>query len=601
MVGIDDKTKRRFARRLRRQRTSAVAFGQHADQKIESLLIRRFDRLVSVRRFVFLWITLFLVMMLAGVYQIRSLSAYYQDLNPVPGGLYTEGIIGNFTNANPLFASGAADTAVSRLVFSGLFKYDSNNHLVGDLAKDYTLNDSQNRYTVHLKKGVVWQDGKPLTADDVVFTYKTIQNIEAQSPLYSSWQGITVSKLNDYTINFDLPNALSDFPYSMVNGIVPAHLLNSVPPEQLRSSQFNSAPIGSGPFQWKFIEVTGTSTDSTSTVSREQRISLLAFDKYAGGKPKLDGFNIITFHDEKRMIDAFKGKQIAAMSGLENFPGALSGDKNAQVYITPLTSAVMVFFNNSRPILNEPAVRKALILGTDRSKLSELFDEPVQTADSPLLKSQLGYDPKLVEPAYDPAAAAKTLEDAGWKAGADGSRSKAGKALVFVLSAQDSPNYSKTAQFLQREWQKIGVKLQVQYYGQDDIQTSVVGNHDYDALLYAINIGVDPDVYAYWDSTQASLTSQGHLNLSEYKSAAADQAVEAGRTRADPAVRAVKYKNFLTQWTKDLPAMPLYQPNYLYITRGQVFNYESKSLNTGTDRFYNANNWMIRQKRQTQN
>lgn len=596
MAGINNDKKMRYVRKLRRQRKSAAALGQQADEKIENLLIRRFDRLVTVRRFVFLWITLFLVLMLAGVYQIRGLSAYYQTLKPVPGGLYTEGLIGNFTNANPLYATGAADTAVSRLVFSGLFKYDSNNKLVGDLAKDYTLNDAQNRYTVHLKRNLVWHDKQPLTADDVIFTYKTIQDIEAQSPRYSSWQGIKVSKFDAYTINFDLPNPLSDFPYSMINGIVPAHLLKDIPPEQLRSAPYNTAPVGSGPFEWKFIEVIGNNPDD-----RQQRISLSSFKNYGGGEPKLDGFNLITFSDDQRMLKAFKSKQITAMSGLENVPEDLKADKNIQVYVTPLTASVMVFFNNSRAILNDASVRRALITGTDRSQLSSLFDEPVQLVDSPLLKNQLGYDRTLVQPGYNSEEAAQLLDKAGWVLGSDGIRHKDKQALTFIMSAQDSPNYTKTAQFLQRQWKKIGVKVQVQYYGREDLQSSVVSNHDYDALLYAINIGVDPDVFAYWSSSQASITSQGRLNLSEYKSAVADQAVEAGRTRSDPAIRTVKYKAFLTQWIKDLPAMGLYQSNYIYISRGPVFNYERKAANAGADRFFNVNDWMVRQKRQTVN
>jgi ABC-type transport system substrate-binding protein len=198
MAGIDHETKRRFKRKLRKRQKNALVLGQQADQKIERLLIRRFDRLLSVRRFVALWISLLLLLILSGVYQTRGLSNYYQALQPVPGGLYTEGLIGTFTNANPLYANGAADTAASRLVFSGLFKYDTQNKLVGDLAKDYKLSgDAQTRYTIHLKQGLHWQDGQPLTADDVVFTYKTIQDIEAQSPLYSSWQGIIVTKLDD--------------------------------------------------------------------------------------------------------------------------------------------------------------------------------------------------------------------------------------------------------------------------------------------------------------------------------------------------------------------------------------------------------------------
>jgi len=593
MPSTDDETKRRFARKLRRRRRSAKEIGQQADEKIERLLVRRFDRLANVRRFVLLWTALFVILSFAEIVQLRGLSNYYQSLQPVPGGLYTEGIIGNFTNANPLFATGAADTAVSRLVFSGLFKYDANNKLVGDLAKDYSLGSGPTQYIVHLKHGLQWHDGKPLTADDIIFTYHTIQDIQSQSPLYSSWAGVEVTKTDNYTIEFDLPSALSAFPYSMTNGIIPAHLLQSTPTEQLRSAPFNTFPIGSGPFQWRFIEVTGKSTDT-----REQRISLAAFKHYQAGPPKLDGFNLITFTDEQHMLTAFNHKQINAMSGLDNVPQSLSHDKSVQVNITPLTTIIMAFFNNSSPILNDANLRRALIVGTDRRQVNGLFDEPVQLADSPLLKGQLGYDRKLVEPAFNRAAANKLLDDSGWVRGSDGIRAKAGRPLAFTLSAQDSPNATKTAQFLQQQWRQLGVKLEVRYNDREELHTSIVGNHDYDVLLDGINIGVDPDIFAYWDSSQASITSQGHLNLSEYKSSMADQAIEAGRTRYDPTIRTVKYKAFLAQWVKDLPAMALYQPNYLYITRGQVFNYERKSANSGADRFYNVGNWMVRQKRQ---
>jgi peptide/nickel transport system substrate-binding protein len=594
MAGIDEQTKKRFRHRLRRRQKNALILGQQADQKIERLLIRRFDRLLSVRRFILLWTGLLLLLIAVGVYQARALSNYYQSLQPAPGGLYTEGVIGDFTNANPLYANGAADTAISHLVFSGLFKYNTKNELVGDLAKDYELNPTQTRYTVHLKKGLTWHDGYPFTASDVVYTYRTIQNIEAQSPLYSSWLDIKVSKLDDYTVNFDLPNALSAFPYSMTNGIVPEHLLKGIAVEKLRSAPFNGQPVGTGPFEWKFIEATGNTAET-----RQQRISLSAYKKYHEGKPKLDGFNLITFNDGDHMVKSFKAKQINAMSGLDNIPDELKNDKSMQVYTTPLTTAVMAFFNDSRSPLDDANVRRALIEATNRLKVSGLFDEPARLVDSPLLKGQLGYDSTLVEPGFDLNTANQLLDQAGWPRGADGVRAKNGHPLSFNLSAQDTPNYTKAAQFLQQSWLKLGIKVQVSYLSADELQSSIIANHDYDALLYGIDIGVDPDVYAYWDSSQAAITSQGHLNLSEYKSTPADQAVESGRTRSDPAIRAVKYKSFLTQWTKDLPAMPLYQPNYLYITRGTVFNYERKSANSGTDRFYNIQNWMIRQKRQT--
>jgi peptide/nickel transport system substrate-binding protein len=288
------------------------------------------------------------------------------------------------------------------------------------------------------------------------------------------------------------------------------------------------------------------------------------------------------------MVKAFSAKQISAMSGLEKEPSELVKDKSVVVHTTPLTTSVMAFFKTSQPPLNDTAVRRALVEAVDRTKLNGLLDQPVQIVDGPLLKGQLGYDAATIEPPYNLDDAKQVLDKAGWTLNDKGFRAKSGQTLTITLSAPDTASYTKTAQFLQDQWSKLGVKLQPSYYDNAELQTSIVGNHDYEVLLDGINVGVDPDIYAYWDSSQASLTSQGHLNLSEYKSAPADQAIEGGRTRADPSVRAVKYKAFLAQWTKDLPALGLYQPNYLYITRGPVFNYERRSANTAADRYYNV-------------
>ena len=593
MLNVDDQTKKRLKRQLVSRRADAAEKGHQADDKIDRLLIRRFSRLVSVRRFVLLWTLLFIMLSLATALQLRELGKYYQVLKPVPGGLYNEDIIGTFTNANPLYANGAADTAVSRLVFSSLFKYDDQNRLVGDLALDYKTGNTPNQYTVRLKTGIKWQDGTPFTADDVVFTYKTIQNIEAQSSLYSSWQGIAVSKANDYTVTFDLPNPLTSFPYSLTNGIVPAHLLSKIPVQELRSASFNTSPVGTGPFVWKYVDVTGGTTED-----RQQHITLAANKSYFSGRPKLDGFSIITFNNDQRLTDTFENKQLNAMSGLESLPSDLTSDKNIQTYVTPMTSAVMAFFNNSKPGLNSPKVRQALASSIDKSMLASTSPYPLHLVDGPLLRGQLGYDKTITQLPYNLDYANQLLDQEGWIRDASGYRSKGGQQLSFNLLSQDTHDYVDTASLLQQQWAKLGVKVNVNYRSGEDLQASFIANHNYDILLYGINIGVDPDVYAYWDSSQASVTSQGHLNLSEYKSASSDQALEGGRTRSDPNLRAAKYKSFLTNWRNDAPAVALYQPNFIYITRGPVFNYERAEANSASDRFYNVNQWMIRQTKQ---
>jgi len=128
-----------------------------------------------------------------------------------------------------------------------------------------------------------------------------------------------------------------------------------------------------------------------------------------------------------------------------------------------------------------------------------------------------------------------------------------------------------------------------------DLQ-STLATHSYDALLYGISIGADPDVYAYWDSAQADMRAQNRLNFSEYSSSKiSDVALEAGRTRLDPALRIVKYRPFLQAWQADAPALGLYQPSYLYITRGPVYGLEEHYINNATDRYSNVQNWMVRQ------
>jgi peptide/nickel transport system substrate-binding protein len=591
---VDADTKKRWQKNFRRRRKNAAELGRQADEQIEKFLIGRFERLAIVRRFIFLWSALFVVLFFVTVLQFRSLGAYYQALKPVPGGIFSEGVVGKFSNANPLYATGTANASVSRLVFSGLFKYDTNNKLVGDLATDYKLSDTQTRYTVHLRKDITWHDGQPFTADDVLFTYQMIQNPETQSALYSSWQGIKVTKSGAYTVNFDLPNPLSSFPYSMTNGIIPLHSFKNIKPVQMRSAQFNTNPIGTGPFEWKFVEVTGTKTDEI-----QQRISLAAFNDYWSDRPKLDGFNITTFTDDKHVVSAFNKKQINAMSGLENIPDNLQTDKNVHVYRTPLTSEVFAFFNNSNPVLSDVSVRRAMVGGVDHDQVSSLLDYPVEQADSPLLSNQLGYDASVTQTAYNQAGANQTLDQDNWTHSGNETRSKNNQHLQLTMAAQDTPEYTTVAQFLQKQWSQLGIRVDVNYYSADDLQNAIIANHDYDILLYGVSIGVDPDVFAYWDSSQASVSSQGHLNLSEYKSKAADQALEGARTRSDPAARVTKYKIFLSSWSQDAPALALYQPNYLYVSRGQIFNYERKEMNTSADRFYNVNQWMIRQRHQS--
>ncbi|MGH7196000.1 MAG: peptide ABC transporter substrate-binding protein [Candidatus Saccharimonadales bacterium] len=558
-----------------------------ADKKVDKLLIRRLENLFAARRFVLFWVLLLLLLIGAVGAQTLALKNNYQSAQFVLGGTYAEGVLGDFTTANPLFAEGSADSAVASLVFAGLLKYNNHNKLVGDLASGYNVNSSGKVYTVNLKPHLTWQDGRALTADDVAFTYHAIQNPDSGSPLYASWQNVTVSAVNKLTVKFSLSNPLASFPYSLTNGIVPKHILGHLPAAKLRSANFNVAPIGAGPFQWQNLAASG---DTPTT--RQQQITLAPFNHYNGGAPKLSGFVVRSFHAQKALLSAFQSGALNGLAGLQTLPSQLKNDKSAQLYSLPLNVANMVFFNNSSGVLADKNVRRALVQGADVNQIINGLNHPVIPVREPLLQGQLGFNSKYRQLNYNPSAAAASLQKAGWRIGAGGLRYKKGQALKFRLSTANNPTFRYVTAQLARQWRQIGVDAEISLDNSTDLKQTIV-SHNYDALLYGIAIGVDPDVYVYWDSTQTDPRSPSQLNFSEYKSKAADKSLEAGRTRLEPQLRAVKYQPFLKAWQADAPALGLYQPRFLYVTSQTIDGLKNHTINQATDRFDNVQNWQI--------
>lgn len=591
---VDRTTKLRWRRRFKRSQKHVETIGVTAEQGLEEHFFKRLASLGDVRRFVASWILL-LVLLIGGlVVQTRALAKHYLTLQPAPGGVFTEGITGSFTNANPLYASGAVDSAVSKLVFSGLMKYDANNQLIGDLAEKIEIDDRVVTFTLTLRPDLKWHDGRDLTADDVVFTYKTIQNPDAKSPLLPNWQNVKIEAKDPRTVVFTLPHGLASFPHSLTNGIVPKHLLSNIPATQLRSVAFNNArPIGSGPFMWETVEVVGNTQSE-----REERVGLTPNPTYHFGEPKLAHYTIRAFRDEARMVKSFENQELSSMAGLNTVPDSLANNPNVVDYNVPLTGEVTVFFKNSNEVLEDVKVRTALTKATNTDEIVAGLGYPVIPTKGPFLKMHLGYDPAIVQQPYDPAAAMAMLDQAGWVVGSDGIRTKGGVPLSFRLFSQSNSQYAYVTQALQRQWRTIGVDAQVILQQETDLQ-STIAFHNYDALLFGISLGTDPDIFAYWHSSQADPRSANRLNFSEYKSATADASLEGGRARMDPLLRVAKYRSFLEAWRNDAPAIALYQPRFLYISSGPIYNFHPTIMNAPTDRYANVENWMTREERRS--
>lgn len=577
-------SKPKFRKKIRAKSKQIASLGESINKHIDRHIFRRWGNLQNARRFAIGWVALLLILITGVLMQSYMLPRHYLELAPVAGGYYTEGDVGNFDNGNPIYATGSVDASASKLIFSSLLTYDNNGNLKGDLAKSWKMEPNSRIYYVKLKPNLKWHDGQPLTADDIVFTYQTIQNPQAKSPLMSGWKGIKVEKIDAENVKFTLPSPYVPFPNNLTTGIIPKHILGNIKPENLRSDAFNTKKlIGSGPFIFK--------SGSENNSGPKKEIKLLANKNYHLSPPKLAGFSIFTYKNSESLKSALSRHEIISAGGLTIKDADITAPEK-----TPFVqnSATMLFLKNSSPNLVDTKVRQALTRGTKTADINNKLGYDAVAVKEPLLSNQPGYNDDYWQLSYNKEAAEKLLNEAGWLR-VDGKqyRQKDGKELTLKLVSENNDTYPALATEIQKQWAQIGVKLDVSFVTADQITQTYIPNHEYDVFLYGINIGKDPDVYAYWHSAQA-VAGSSRLNLSEYKSTIADIALESARSRANSDLRAAKYKPFLAAWKNDAPAIGLYQPRYLYLSNQPVYNiYNNRSISSPEGRFNNVNEWMI--------
>jgi peptide/nickel transport system substrate-binding protein len=578
---------KKLKRRFRKRRKQVGELTDQAGRQLDKHILDHIDGFSdsTAWRFVVSWLLLLIVLLGGVAIQARALGRYYLGPHPIAGGEYVEGMEGLFSNASPIFATSGADTSVSKLLFSGLLRYNENGALVGDLAESWSTDSSGTVYTIKLRPNMHWHDGVNITSADVVYTILAIQNPDTRSPYNLSWQGVAVSAPDDQTVVMTLPNPLASFSASLTIGIVPKHRLSNVPYAQLRSDEFNTRlPIGSGPFTWG-----GVNSLETAGEIEHQRISFSADENYHLGKPKLSRYVIETYPAQSEVVNALKGGQInaAALASLDDV--SQSDILKFNQFNVPLMSGVYIFFNNSRAVLSDKTIRNALIRSIDTSELRSQLNYPVIDVTGPILRAHFAYDPAHVQQQTNITEAASLFDKAGWtKAEGTFVRQKDGKALEFSLLTEDQGDYSRVADSLQRQLAEVGVKLTVNVKTGQEFRRALLA-HDYDSLLYGITIGSDPDVFPYWHSSQAVAD---RFNLSEYKSATADTALGSGRSRQDQGLRITKYRTFSDAWRDDVPAVGIYQPRLLFVTNGQLYNFDVKRIASSTERYANVHEWM---------
>jgi len=576
---MDSYTRFRFHQRLRKLVHGSKKFHINTKQFSGRYLLRRTPNLKEVQRFVLGWLVIVGFGAVGLWLGFRQLNSSYLIAGPKPGGAIVEGVVGEITNMNPIFLEGNANDIASRLVFNGLVGYDQKLNLVGDLAESWQIDEAGKTYTFKLRPGIKWHDGGEFTAKDVLFTFTTIQNTSVRSPLNSSWRDVSISTPDDRTVVFTLPTPYAPFLHSLTTGILPEHLLGTAQADQVRKLQFNQQPVGTGPFKFKELGLAG------------DEVRLVANEQYFKGRPKLDTYTVKTFKDPASLQKAYISHQINLASGFK--PGDMPELQNITVKDInniQLANEVLVFFNTQRPLVVEKPLRQALSQAIDTKEIVSSQNHTVEPAYGPLLPEHLGFKVELVQIGFDKDKAKATLDQAGWAVSDNGIRKRGDQFLKFGLVAPDDDVYPEVTAILQRQLREVGVQLDVKLVELNELQQSYIRPRNYDMVISEINIGADPDVHAFWHSSQVA---DPGLNLSQYNSGAADEALGTGRTRQQGAVRAAKYEAFLGIWRDDAPAVALFRPDFIYLAPDNLLGINIRHLGLPHDRFYNVQDWTV--------
>lgn len=519
-----------------------------------------------VRRVTVLWLSSVALLITISFLQLRSLRPFYMQATGQPGGTYTEGIVGSITTINPILTESGANADAARLIFSGLTRYSRAGEIEGDLASSWTVSPNGLTYTFSLRPNVAWHDGQTLTADDVAYTISLIQNPDVHSPMASAWQGVIVTTPNPQTVIVTLPVRYDAFINSTTVGILPKHVLQGTPADGLRASSFNQQPVGTGPFK-----INDFDTDSGS-------VSLQANTKYFRGKPKLDSIVLKVYASQAALQSAFRKHQVTGMARAANST-ATSYGSGVDVHALRIPEEVALFMRTKSPALSDIKVRQAIAAAVDRKDIiKSTLHNDADPLVVPALKEQLAIVQNIPVPDKNITNAKALLGD---------------KKLTLSLVTADTEDYRAVAARLARELGAIGIKVDVQAYDFTTLQQNYIKLRNYDLLLYGLNAGVDLDPYPYWHSSQ--IKSPG-LNVSQYTSTAADKALESARATADNRVRLARLSTFLGVWAKDAPAVMLYSPQYLYVTKDDVRGIVDGQLMTAADRYYDVQNWTVHSK-----
>ncbi len=541
----------------------------------------RFENLSNVRKIVISWICVVSILIFSvGVFRGLSAENYSEDTF-YRGGTYSEGILGEVKTLNPLFTSTDTERSFEQIAFSHLYDIDETGNLKGDLAESVSTSDNYKNFKIKMRNNAVWSDGRKITANDVIFTIKLLREQSINPSGFKAWKNVEISKNSDYEFSVKVPSSSSSVLYSFNFSILPEHILKDIQIEKIRENAFSKNPITSGAFNFKSVQNDGDKTT----------ISLVKNKRYYKGEAYIDNFDIIAFKDETKLKNALVSGEIVASPSLKISKFSESERAKLNSRETNVNRGIYAFLNNSDSVLKDLKVRKAIQTGVDILKVRKEM-EFVDKLDFPTLNQFLNTK-DLSVPKYDFDQAQKILDEAGWKKNSNGILEKDGKKAILNIATTSVYNYKKAAEEIEGQLKKLGFDVKLTVIDKNDktgaFVQSILQPRNYSILVYEIDLGADPDIYAFWHSSQSGRKG---LNFSNYSDVVADDLLLNSRTAQSSNDKKLQITKFTQRWLANSVAIGLGQTKTSYVFRKSVQPYSANNtFVTEVDRYADVIYW----------
>ena len=506
------------------------------------------------------------------------------ESTPAYGDTFIQASIGDIGGLIPSLTSDQSSHEIGGLIYDGLVKLDKDLNMAPAMAESWTYSPDCLDLTFKLRKDVKWHDGHPFTADDVVFTYRTMINPKTPAPFKEGFLLVKDAEAPDpYTVRvrYDKPYARAVETWGTY--MLPKHLLQSFAEAgTLRESPQNSRPVGTGPYrfqEWRPGE----------------KVVLTANPDFYEGRPHLSRIVYRVIPSQATIFLELKAQGVDYVSTLTGMQYSRQTEypafrKAYHKFRYPASDYTFFGFNLKDPRFADRRVREAFAHAINKQELIDGVRLGLaREANGPIRPGTWAYTDKVVHYDYDPEKAKALLAQAGWK-DRDGDgvvEDKEGKPFTLTIRTnQGNDERKKIAEIIQQRLKEIGINADIQLIEWAAFIKEFVKPRRFEVVVLGLGTGTDPDQYVVWHSSQQG---PDQMNRTGYANPEVDRLLEAGRSSCVQSERVRYYHRIQEILAQDLPMIFLYFRDALPVVASRIHGVSPAPAGI----LYNFDEWYV--------